>query len=127
MNQDQQQTIIEQYISAYNSFDVPGMLMHLHEEVTFRNISGGEVNLETKGKAAFAEQAEMAKNYFRERRQTVTNWEFTPEKTRLTISYSGTLAVDLPNGMKAGETMELDGHSEFTFSAGQIIGITDIS
>jgi hypothetical protein len=37
------------------------------------------------------------------------------------------LASDLPNGMKAGETLRLNGRSEFTFCDGKIYRIKDVS
>ena len=128
MTKAQQQAIIENYIQAYNNLDVDGMLTDLHEELVFQNISGGELNLKTEGKTAFREQAEMAKHYFSARRQTITAWEFlSPETVRININYLGVLAVDMPNGMKAGDTLELTGSSEFTFKDEQIIGISDVS
>ncbi|MEL7252493.1 MAG: nuclear transport factor 2 family protein [Bacteroidota bacterium] len=128
MNKAEQRSIIEKYVEAYNSFDTSAMLNDLHEQVVFQNISGGEVNLKTKGKAAFREQAEAAKNYFSERQQTITHWEYvSSDLVRIGITYRGVLAVDLPSGMKAGETLELTGSSEFRFRGQQIIGIVDES
>ena len=43
------------------------------------------------------------------------------------VAYEGVLASDLPNGMKAGETLRLSGRSEFTFRDGKIYRITDAS
>lgn len=43
------------------------------------------------------------------------------------IDYEGVLAADLPNGMKAGEILRLNGKSEFTFRDEKIYRITDIS
>jgi ketosteroid isomerase-like protein len=41
--EDQSRALIERYIAAYNAFDVPGMLVLLHPDVTFENVVGGEV------------------------------------------------------------------------------------
>ena len=43
------------------------------------------------------------------------------------IVYEGVLAVDLPNGMKAGEELRINGCSEFEFKDGKIYRITDFS
>ena len=43
------------------------------------------------------------------------------------VAYHGVLAIDLPNGMKQGQVMELAGRSEFKFDDGLIWQITDIS
>lgn len=122
-----QQEIIKRYIRAYNEFDVDGMLTDVHQEVVFENIANGVVNLSTKGIVELREQAEAAKNYFKERQQTITFWNFQESTVRIGINYVGVLAVDLPNGKRAGETLELSGESEFEFAEGKIIRITDRS
>jgi hypothetical protein len=43
------------------------------------------------------------------------------------IDFEGTLAIDLPNGMKAGEVIRTTGRTEFVFRDGLIQQITDIS
>ncbi|MBN2062515.1 MAG: hypothetical protein JW882_19080 [Deltaproteobacteria bacterium] len=43
------------------------------------------------------------------------------------VAYEGVLASDMANGMKSGETLRLNGRSEFTFRDGKILRITDIS
>ena len=58
------QKAIENYISTYNNFDVENMSKDLDENVVFRNISNGEVNLTTKGIEEFRNQAEQAKKLF---------------------------------------------------------------
>lgn len=119
--------IIEAYIQAYNTFDVPGMIQHLAETVVFENITQGEVSLRTEGKAAFAEQAKAATTYFKERTQTITNWDIQPDEINIELAYQAILAVDLPNGMKAGEPLNLTGQSVFRFQGGQISLIKDLS
>ncbi len=119
--------IIEAYIQAYNTFDVPCMIQHLAETVVFENITQGEVSLRTEGKAAFTEQAKAATAYFKERTQTITNWDIQPDEINIELAYQAILAVDLPNGMKAGESLNLTGQSVFRFQGGQISLIKDLS
>ncbi len=119
--------MISDYVAAYNAFDVDGMLTHLHQEIRFQNISGDEVNLATEGIREFAAQAESAKAYFKERRQSITALSVEGDKVTIDIDYFGLLAIDLPNGMKAGDTLELQGQSVFEFSEGKIVSITDRS
>lgn len=121
------QTTIEQYIQAYNQFDVPGMLACLHPEVEFRNISNGEVTLSLKGKAAFREQAVQATHYFSHRKQSIQSIHFEDEQADVQIAYDAILAVDLPNGLKKGDALQLQGKSVFRFQNQQIISIDDIS
>ena len=117
--------LIQTYLDAYNRFDVAGMLAPLHPEVVFQNYDGEKLTLETRGIEAFRQQAEAATAYFSARRQTPTAWRFEAERVVVEVAYVATLAVDFPNGMKAGEVLELTGQSVFTFAGEQVIGITD--
>ena len=49
MTNDEKENTIRAYIASYNRFDVEGMAVFLDPEVIFRNISGNEVNAETRG------------------------------------------------------------------------------
>jgi ketosteroid isomerase-like protein len=126
LNSTIQQTI-ENYIKAYNNFDVDGMLAQLHPEVEFENIANGEVTLSIKGIDAFKTQAEEASKYFTQREQKITVLTITDNTAEAKIDYTAILAIDLPNGMKAGGQLELNGKSVFTFENGKIIRIQDYS
>ncbi|GAB3851926.1 hypothetical protein GCM10028822_19090 [Hymenobacter terrigena] len=119
--------LVETYIEAYNRFDVAGMLAPLHEEVVFRNVSNGEVNLTTTGKAAFRQQAEQATQYFSEREQRVTDWQVNAQRVEVAIDYLAVAAIEFPNGLKPGDALHLQGKSVFEIENGQIISIEDIS
>ncbi|MCZ8520995.1 MULTISPECIES: nuclear transport factor 2 family protein [Paenibacillus] len=119
--------IIERYIEAYNSFDVEGMLTLLHPDIVFRNFAGGEMNTQTRGIQEFRELAENASHMFASRQQTITDYRMMDEVVEVRIDYEGVLAVDLPNGLKAGETLELQGKSLFELSEGKIVRIEDYS
>lgn len=127
MTKEAQQQIISQYIDAYNSFNVPGMLRDLHPDIKFENVSNGEVTLTTTGIDALKSQAEAATAYFSSRRQTVTSWQFEKNIVRVEIAYAAILAQDFPNGMKLGDRLDLTGQSEFEFSGEKIVRITDRS
>jgi hypothetical protein len=118
---------IEAYIKAYNNFDVDGMLSTLHPEIEFKNITSGEVTLTIKGLEAFKAQAEQAISLFTLRKQTITGISFDNQQAEVQIDYQGILAVDLPNGLKAGNTLELKGKSVFLFEDNLIRYIEDIS
>ncbi|WP_255563236.1 nuclear transport factor 2 family protein [Mucilaginibacter sp. 21P] len=55
------EAIINNYIDAYNSFDIDGMMKDMADDVVFENISGGQVNMTLNGLQAFRQQAEQAK------------------------------------------------------------------
>lgn len=123
----QQQEIIEDYIRAYNQFDIAGMCRDMHEEVVFQNVSNGEVDLETKGLSAFKEQANKAKNIFSAREQKITDVRYGADSVNVSIDHTGVLAVDLSEQMQAGDTLRLQGTSTFYFNDDKIIRIVDES
>ena len=119
--------LVAAYLEAYNRFDVDGMVAPLHDDVVFKNIADGEVNLTTTGKEAFRQQAEQATQYFSQRKQRVTDWQVVDTRIEAAIDYTGIAAVEFPNGMKPGDTLHLQGKSVFRFEDGKIISIEDIS
>jgi hypothetical protein len=119
------QKVIENYIQAYNQFDIEGMLTDLHEDVVFENISEGILTLRTEGIEEFRTQAEKAMNCFSQREQIIRNWDIQLDKVVIDIDYKATLATDLPNGMKQGDILQISGQSEFVFEEDKIIKIVD--
>lgn len=117
--------LIKRYIEAYNAFDIETMMSTLHPDIAFQNISNGEINAETHGIEAFQTLAEQSKGLFTSRKQTITNVETNESQTRIDVTFEAILAVDLPNGLKAGELLQLQGSSEFTFRDGKIVSIVD--
>jgi len=115
------------YLQAYNSFDIEGMIKLLHADIVFKNIAAGEVNTQTTGREEFRQLAEKSKAFFTSRQQGPSNFNFTGDQASIDIAYQGVLAIDLPNGLKAGETIKLHGRSEFTFKDGLLIDISDYS
>ncbi|UOQ53629.1 nuclear transport factor 2 family protein [Hymenobacter cellulosivorans] len=127
MDAAKQKQLVQDYIEAYNRLDVAGMLQPLHEEVVFRNVTNGEVDLTLTGKDSFRQQAEQALQYFSQREQRVTDWQISADKVEVQLDYSAVAAMDFPNGLKAGDPLQLQGKSVFEFADGLISSITDIS
>jgi ketosteroid isomerase-like protein len=127
MRNDEKRAVVERYIAAYNSFDIDGMMAVIHPDSEFKNMSGGEVNATASGAKEFRQLAERSKDLFTSRKQTITGFEVNSDQASVEIAYEGVLACDLPNGMKAGEALSLNGRSEFTFRDGKIFGLRDIS
>jgi hypothetical protein len=123
----QQQQIIEAYIQAYNQFDIAGMMANLSEGVVFENVTNGIVDLRLEGIEAFRQQAEAATAYFSQRQQIPTNRMFEGNVVTVSIEYKAALAIDLPNGMKNGDTLTLQGTSRFEFEGEAIVLIRDES
>lgn len=119
--------LIDNYIEAYNAFDVCGMVRDFTPNIVFQNIQSGSVTLTLEGLEAFVRQAELAKGFFAERKQTVLSYTHQAEKTEVEIDYCGVLATNLPNGMRQGDEIRLRGRSVFEFRGNKIIRLTDIS
>ncbi|MFA0962924.1 nuclear transport factor 2 family protein [Roseivirga sp. BDSF3-8] len=124
---EQYRKMVESYVRAYNNFDIEGMTQNLDEDMVFENISNGKVDLRTEGLEEFRQQAESAKQYFKQREQIIESWDFSGSTVRIAIQYKALLAIDLPNGLKSGDTLEIEGESEFEFVDGKIKKITDKS
>ena len=127
MQHEKIKAIIDHYISTYNVFDIDGMLANMHPDIVFQNISAGQITMSTTGIAEFRAAAEQAKKTFMSRCQTVTNYEILDDTANIDIDYEGVLAIDLPDGPKAGETLRLTGRSSFEFQDGLIRRLTDYS
>ena len=119
--------LVEQYISAYNRFDLDRMMSLLHPEIEFENVSQGEVNAKATGIDEFGAIAEQAKELFKSRKQTITRCDLSRNEASVEIDYEAVLAKDLPNGMKSGSTINLNGRTHFSFKDGKIFRIVDIS
>lgn len=125
--QEAQRKLIEQFIAAYNGFDVAGMLSLLGPDIRFENYSGGRLDTATDGIDQFRELAERSKAMFSEREQRVVSVSGNDRTATVEIVYWGRLAVDVPNGPAAGTVIELSGHSEYSVRDGRIVKIVDRS
>jgi len=127
MSDEEKQALIHRYLLAYNDFDIDGMMDLLHADIVFKNIADGEINEQASGQSEFHQLAEQARGYFISRHQEPSNFKFNGDQVSIDITYQAVLAVDLPNGLKAGETLNLKGRSEFTFKDGLLAEISDYS
>ncbi|MBB3111294.1 hypothetical protein FHS18_003362 [Paenibacillus phyllosphaerae] len=119
--------IIEKYIEAYNSFNIESMVVLLHQDILFRNISNGETTTEIRGIQAFRALAEQSSTLFSSRSQIITDYSAINDIVEVSIDYEGVLAVDFPNGLKSGDTLRLKGMSKFQIIEGMIALIEDHS
>jgi hypothetical protein len=119
--------IINNYIDGYNHFDIDKMVINFANTILFENISNGEINMSLSGLTAFKNQAELAKNYFTTRKQTIISFTHKVDETAIEIDYYAILNMDFPNGLKKGDELKLKGKSIFTFLDNTIIKLTDVS
>ncbi|MCP2028087.1 hypothetical protein L1276_003255 [Flavobacterium sp. HSC-32F16] len=119
--------IIQNYIESYNQFDINKMTADFNESIIFENVQNGEINMTLNGIDEFKTQAEKAKEYFSERKQTIQSFNHDSNAVTIEIDYYAVLAIDFPNGLKAGQELNLKGKSVFEFSDNKIVKLTDIS
>jgi ketosteroid isomerase-like protein len=124
---DPHRALIERYLTAYNAFDVPGMLALLRPDVTFENVSGSQVTAAANGREEFRALAEHAATLFTSRRQTIRQYIPTADGAQVEIDYEGVLAADLGPELRAGATLRLAGRSTFAIQDGRIARIVDES
>jgi len=127
MDATQAEVLVYKYIEAYNGFDVPGMLACLHPDVQFEHSTNGDVTVRLESKAAFEGQATRAAAWFTERTQHVTAFRWQDERAEVEVDYFAITATDLPNGIKAGATLQFSGRSVFSFRDELIAFIQDFS
>lgn len=123
----EREKIIQNYIEGYNQFDIDKMIADFDESIVFENIQNGETNLTLNGIQEFKTQAEKAKEYFSERKQTITSFRQDEITAIVDIDYYAVLAIDFPNGLKAGQGLNMKGKSIFQFLDDKIIKLTDMS
>ncbi|MBO0934451.1 nuclear transport factor 2 family protein [Fibrella aquatilis] len=120
------QTVVA-YVEAYNRKDIDGMMACLAEDVNFEHLVDGHVTMKLTGKPAFRQQAEAAAQLFSYREQVLNDRTVADDVVSVKIDYRATLAVDMPDGPQAGETLSLTGHSVFVMKDRLIARLTDIS
>lgn len=119
--------LVDRYIDAYNRMDVAAMLATMQDEVVFENYTAGVLALRTIGIAELRHLAESSRHLFSMRRQTVIAWREADGVGYASIHFEGTFAVDLPNGVRAGQSIAMEGRSEFRQHDGRLIYIADHS
>ncbi len=127
MDTDKAKALIEAFLDAYNRFDIDAMMELVDPEIEFRNITGGDLDTTAIGQDEFRVLAEQSAFLFSSRKQTPTKFQAEGEAVSVDIDFAGTLATDIPDGMKAGEELRVTGRSEFVFHDDRICRLTDYS
>lgn len=127
MDEDHCRRLIARYLAAYNAFDIDGMLAVLTDDVHFENRSADQITHATDGQDAFRVLAEQGRQVFSEREQRLAGLHVEQGVAIALIAWRGVFAQDIPDGPRAGSTLELQGHSEFGFRDGRICRIVDRS
>ncbi|HEX7816803.1 nuclear transport factor 2 family protein [Dyella sp.] len=119
--------LIDRYLAAYNAKDVDAMLATMHREVVFENYTAGNLSLRTLGLDELRHLAESSRHLFSARRQTITDYREFQGTAYVSVFFEGTFGIDLPNGVRAGQSIAMNGRSEFRERDGLLIHIADHS
>ncbi|NMM47782.1 nuclear transport factor 2-like protein [Marinigracilibium pacificum] len=117
---------INQYIEAYNNYNVNGMLQPLDNHISFANITNDYITLTTQGKPDFEIQAIKALDLFKNRNQKIESITFNDESVIVDISYTAIVNYEIPYELNIGEKVSIKGKSIFTFKDDKIIDIRDV-
>jgi ketosteroid isomerase-like protein len=117
--------LVEDYIQHYNAKDVESMLKLFTEDTIFESVSSASGIIRTEGKDKLRQIALKTLEIFEERRQTPTTMILGDNVAAVEIEYWCRLAMDLPDGKKAGDEMHLRGASFFVLKDGLIGKLTD--
>lgn len=120
-----QREIVEKYIEAFNAYDVEAMLQFVHPDVVYKNVVGEDTNAIITGIDEFRIVSERVKSYYSARREQITGLESVGDITTVDIAFEAVLAVDSPNGRKAGDIDKGTGRSVYEFLDGKIYRMTD--
>jgi hypothetical protein len=119
--------LIDRYLDAYNRMDVDAMMKAMHSEVIFENYAGGMLGVRTLGIDELRHLAESSRHLFSARHQTIVGYAEAAGVAHAQIAFEGTFAIDLPNGVRAGQRIAMPGRSEFRERDGLLIYIADHS
>ena len=119
--------VIARYIASYNARDIDGMIGCVTDDVVFENISNTGQSMRLDGKDMMRQVADLSGNAFSYRRQRLVNVVTGAGKAAAEIEFEGKAAVDLPNGVRAGETVKIRDASFFEFRGNLLCRIADYS
>ena len=121
------ENMIRNYIDGYNNFEIDKMVIDFDEAIVFENVQNGETNMLLTGLTSFRKQAEQAFMYFSKRTQTIISFTHLENETEIELDYHAILKIDLPNGLKSGDELNLKGRTTFKFSGNKIVYLKDES
>jgi steroid delta-isomerase-like uncharacterized protein len=117
--------LLTDYIRRYNEKNIDAMLELFTEDVVFESISSATGYINVQGKENLRRLAEKSAEIFAERRQDLTTMVLDESNIAVEVEYWARLAMDLPDGKKAGDEVEFRGASFFVVRDGRISRLTD--
>jgi len=119
-------TIVQQYISAYNNFDIEKMVSLMHRDCIFESRVNNKVTLSTKGQTSFRQICNLSKKNYKFRKQVIEDFKEYENKVEVKLYFKATLAVDIPDLGKKDEQIAFETKSIFEFKNERIYKITNL-
>lgn len=116
--------MVVDFIEAYNTRDVEGMLADVTDDVMYRHYCDAGVLFKAGDKGEFEAALHDDLSAFEHRTQMVKTSMTMLGSTVLTTQFDALVAKDLSNGWTAGQSITLPAASEFQFSDDKIANIT---
>ena len=124
---DELESLIERYVDCYNRIDVDGMLECVTDDIRFENISNAGQSMQLQGKQALNQVASASAEAFTYRRQRILSILSNGDKAAAEVQFQGIAALDLPNGTREGQSIDIRGASFFERRDGLLRRIVDYS
>ncbi|MFK7792121.1 MAG: hypothetical protein AB8B88_05545 [Devosiaceae bacterium] len=116
-------TVVD-FIEAYNTNNISGMLADVTDDVMFRHYCDAGVLFKAGDKVGFEAALNEDASAFKQRTHAVKTSMTMLGSTVLTTQFEAVVAQDLSNGWKAGTEIKLPSAAEFQFRDERIANIT---
>lgn len=100
--------LVSRCIDAHNRMDAAAMLATMQDELVFENYSAGVLALRSIGIAELRHLAASTRHLFSMRWRTVAAWREADDCGYASVHVEGTFAIDLPNGVHAGQSIAME-------------------
>ena len=127
MIEEKYKSIIDEYIKAYNCFDIDKMVENFCEDVVFINVSDNHMNLSCDGIEKYKDISYYAKSIFEARHLEPVHYKQEHNRVFVDIEFEGIISKDLSDEFKTGDELLLCGTTIFEFSEDKISVLLDFS
>lgn len=117
--------IVREYLDASLAKDAGRLAACFADDIHFEHHSNTGGTVTARGLAAVRGLVNDSARAIRATRQGVRDVVVAGNRVAVEIDFEGIAAADLPNGLKAGDTLRLRGVSFFTLRDGKIAALRD--
>jgi len=126
MTGEEKRAMLEGYVHAFNAFDLEGMIAFLHPDAQVITIVDGDVASSADGMDDVRLHERIENARCSSRKKTVMECYERGDQVVVELSYSCVLAADQADGLKAGDTVTLEGIAEVAFIDDKISKVAEI-